>query len=151
MGYQHHLNISEQWRFKCILYPHALFSSFPINCIDLLRVRGYTFVDQENSLIQQNCLLTQDRSIPPLFPFRYIMVIHSASPKLHNTYISSRKEMDKELSIFMGKKVIDFPSPSNLVDIVISDQVLASFSSSLKNSVHFQNCTRHEQRNFQKY
>lgn len=103
-GYQHHLNISEQWRFKCILYPHALFSSFPINCIDLLRVRGYTFIDQENSLMQQNCLPTQERSIPPLFPFGYIMVIHSASPKFHNTYFSSRKEMDKELSTFMEKK-----------------------------------------------
>lgn len=91
-GYQHHLNISEQWRFKCILHPHALFSCLPINCIDLLRVEGYNFIDPGNSLTQQNCLPAQDRSIPPLFPFGYIMVIYSASPKFHNTYLSSRKE-----------------------------------------------------------
>jgi len=95
----------------------------------LLRVRGYTFTDQGNSLTQQNLLTSQGRSIPPLLPFGYIMVIHSATPKFHNTYLSLRKEMDKESPIFLEKNntFLDLPHPElllNLMDIISSDQVV---------------------------
>jgi len=94
--YKHHLSISELWMFQCILRSHVLFPYFPSNHTDLLRGRGYTSIDQRNSLTQRNHLPVENRSTPPLLPFGYIMIIHSASLKFYNTHFSLRKERDKE-------------------------------------------------------
>lgn len=94
--YKHHLSISESWTFKCILHSHVFFPYFPSNRTDLLRGRGYTSIDQRNSLTQCTHLTDENRSIPPLFPFVYVMIIHSASPKFYNTHPNLRKERDKE-------------------------------------------------------
>lgn len=151
--YKPHLNISERWRFKCILHSHALFPPFPVNCIDLLRVRGFTVIDQGNSLTQQNCVTSQGGSIPPLLPFGYIMVIHLRH--LNSIRHSLRKETEKESPIFL-EKVIHFwifPTLNCFWTWWASYHLikcLASFSSSLENSVPFQDFTKHGGKNFKK-
>lgn len=132
----------------------SLFSSFPIKSIDLLKVRGYTCIDQGNSPTHKTvCQFKTDRSHLCFFWIHYGYSFFIT--QIYISYLSSRKEIDRELTIFMGIKDT-FLGISlneliwNLVDIVISDQVFSPFSSSFEKLVHFQHFAKHWKRSFHK-